>query len=160
MTDCTEFFLDDLKTIIAIPVDKYSPDVKFMLSATINQEDYEPVYDSDTIVIGGIANTGLLIPIIIGTGKIKDDTSDNVAGRLHTISVTCSVDDRNSEVWNTLIKLENTPSHLEIISKNGERFFVQADKDTYLCTTERDGSKRTVSLRIHNIAGCQRIVES
>jgi len=131
-----------------------------MLSPVINQEDYNPVYDSDTITIGRMAGAGLLVPIKNSTGKVKDTSSDSVAGNLHTVNVTCEVDDRDSNIPSILRKLKNTPAHLELTSMNGERFFVQSSTDTYLCSIERDGAKVSVSLRVQCTMGLQRIVEN
>ena len=101
---------------------------------------------------------GTLIPIMRKSGKAKDDESDSVAGRLHTVTVTCEADDRDSDVWNDLLTLERTPSHLLLTFRDNTRAFVAATQDTYLCTTERDGSKTSVTLRIQNLMGIQPLV--
>lgn len=170
MTNCKEYTLDDLLAITAIPVsdisasDTYSPVNR--LTPTIPEEDFNLTL-TNAIVIGRQPATadGALIPIRRNTGKAKDDESDSVAGRLHTVSVSCEVDDRDSSkdannktVFDLLLTLERTPSHLLLMFRNGERAFVSATEDTYQCSVERDGAKTSVSFKIYCFMGVQLLV--
>jgi hypothetical protein len=80
-----------------------------------------------------------------------------VAGRLHTVKVTCRADGRDFSVYGLLLQLERTPSHLLLTFRDGTRGFAQATADSYLCTVERDGAKISVSLRVQNTMGIQLI---
>jgi len=167
MTDCKEYYLDDARAITAIPVSEATineaepTSPPNQLTATIASEGFS--LTSDAIVIGryqpsveGVA----FIPMHPGTGKAKDTEGDSVAGRMHTVSVTCEVDDRDGEVWNNLLKLERTPCHLELTFHDGKtRAFVAGSEDTYQCHTERDGRKTTVTFRIQNLMGIQLFVK-
>ena len=160
MNNCKEFDLDDMLAVTAIPVEDYNPDTaSWQLSPTIDSAYFTPVL-THAIVIGmqPAVTGGEVIPIIRATGKVKDDSSDSVAGRLHTVKVTCEVDDRDASAWNTLLALERTPCHLLLTFRNNTRAFVQATKDTYLCETERDGAKTSVTLRVQDLMGIQMIV--
>lgn len=178
MSNCKEFVLDDLMAITAFtdfnsvsqgeggspvytrisPGDLASPVNK--LTPTIDMTNIVPVYtNAITIGLQSAANGGALIPIKRFTGKAKDDESDSVAGRLHTVTVSCEVDDRDSSVWNHLLTLERGTYHLLLTFRDGvTRGFVCASQDTYLCNVERDGSKTTVTFRIQCLMGIQLIV--
>lgn len=110
-----------------------------------------------TIGLQPASSGGMLIPIIHTTGKAKDDESDSVAGRMHTVNVTCRVDDRDSETWDYLLRLERTPRHLLLTFRDLSRGFVSATRDTYLCNVERDGAKTNVTFRIQCLMGIQLI---
>lgn len=161
MTGCKEFYLDDVMAVTAIPLGNIpagsvnSPVNK--LTATIGKTDITAAMLSGSITIGTVpaAVGGTLIPIMRRTGKAKDDESDSVAGRLHTVTVTCEADTREPLVWNDLLTLERTPSHLLLTFRGGERAFVAATQDTYLCDVGRDGAKTTVTLRVQNLMGVQ-----
>jgi hypothetical protein len=122
----------------------------------------------NAIVIGRQAETaaGVLVPIQRNTGKAKDDTSDSVAGRLHTVTVNCEVDERGGEIWAPIaqgqppcsLRLERTAHHLVLSFRDGTRGFVSADTDSYTCNIERDGAKVTVQFRIQNLMGIQMLV--
>lgn len=173
MTNCKEFLLDDLMAITAIPVanipagDVDSPVNK--LTPTIAAAGFNPSL-ANAIVIGHQPATlgGVLVPIIRTTGKAKDEESDSVAGRQHTVSVTCEVDERGGEIWAPITtlsntpcshRLERTPHHLLLTFRDGvTRAFVAATKDTYHCAINRDGAKVTVTFRIHNLMGIQTLV--
>lgn len=164
MTNCQEFALDDLMAVCAIPVadmpasDPESP--VNSLTAVIASEGFHPVVTAATVIGQRPATeNGRLIPIRRGTGKAKDDVSDSVAGRLHTVTVTCEADDRDGAVWADLLHLERTPSHLLLTFRDGTtRAFVSASRDTYICTVERDGAKTAVTFKVQDIMGIQRIV--
>ena len=164
MGDCREFALDDLTAIVAIPVTNYTPSgdmAAIMLEPSVNGSYFSPPVGDGTITIGSVAPSGsALIPIIPGTGRVKDAESLSTAGRLHTVSVECEVDDRDEEVWTDALlqKLERIPRHLLLTSRDGTRFFVQGSEDTYLCTVSRDGEKTGVSLKVQCLMGVQRIV--
>ena len=175
MRNCLEFALDDLMAVTAIPVDKIpmstetSPALR--LTKTFSFDFARSTYfDDDTIVIGrsravritGSGNrqtsteVGMLIPIVRFSGKATDDEGDGVAGRLHTVKVTCEADDRDSAVWNDLLTLERTPSHLLLTFRDGvTQGFVSATKDSFLCEVSRDKAKTSVSIRIQNLMGIQ-----
>lgn len=159
MNNCKEFVLDDVMAVTAIPVSDFNPDTAaWQLTPTISNDSFEPTLDN-AIVIGMKPATtdGVLIPIMRTTGKAKDDESDGVAGRLHTVTVTCEIDDRNSSVWDNLLTLERTPAHLLLTFRDNTQAFVQATEDTYTCEVERDGSKTSVTLRIQCLMGIQLI---
>ncbi|MBP5425119.1 MAG: hypothetical protein J6Y33_03485 [Prevotella sp.] len=160
MTNCSEFVLDDLMAVTAIPVDDFIPGFSaWQTGKTIPSGQFSPTLTS-SVTIGrqpAVAG-GTLIPIIPWTGKARDEESDGVAGRLHTVTVTCQADDRDHAVWERLLALERTPSHLLLTFRDGTQGFVQATVDTYLMTTERDGAKTTVTFRIQDIMGIQLIV--
>lgn len=166
MTNCKEFVLDDLMAITAIPVSDISASEPNSpvnrLTPTIDSDDFTLSDEAlrNAIVIGRQPATtdGVLIPIKRATGKAKDDESDSVAGRLHTVGVSCEVDDRDAEVWNHLLTLERTPSHLLLMFRGGDRAFVSVTEDTYQCSVERDGAKTSVSFKIQCLMGMQLIV--
>lgn len=160
MNNCKEFVLDDLMAVTAIPVGNIpageltSP--VNQLTPVIPNNAFHPSY-ADAITIGlRSAPGGVLVPIKRNTGKAKDDEGDNVAGRLHTVTVNCEVDGRDPDVWTHLLELERTPSHLVLTFRDGiTQAFVAATRDTYTCTTERDGSKTSVAFRIQCLMGIQ-----
>ena len=164
MSNCTEYVLDDVMAITAIPLANISAS---SITSPVNQ--LSPTIPSSTIVppmLPGSITIGLqpailggaLIPIMRKSGKAKDDENDSVAGRLHTVTVTCEADDRDLSVWNHILALERTPSHLLLTFRDNSRAFVAATDDTYLCTVERDGSKTSITLRIQNLMGIQPLV--
>lgn len=164
MTNCKEFVLDDVMAITAIPLANISAS---SITSPVNQ--LSPTLPSSTIVPSMLSSSitiglqpailgGTLIPIMRKSGKAKDDENDSVSGRLHTVTVTCEADDRNSDVWNHLLTLERTPSHLLLTFRDNTRAFVSATEDTYLCSVERDGNKTSVTLRIQNLMGIQLLV--
>ena len=159
MNNCKEFALDDLMAITAIPVADYALGTKaWQLKPTIVTTSFSPTL-TNAIVIGLQPATvgGKLIPIRRHTGKAKDAESDNVAGRLHTVTVSCEVDDRDGATWNDLLKLERTPSHLILLFRGGQKAFAAATQDTYICEVERSGSKTSVSFKLYNLMGIQLI---
>jgi hypothetical protein len=165
MGSCKEFALDDLMAIAAVPVSKYTPSGTTMLAPAITDEDtlemLDGIVDADAIVIGKSSKNGsALIPIMRGTGKVKDSENLNTAGRLHTVSVECEVDDRESEAWTLLHRLERMAAHLILTSRDGSRFFVQGSDDTYLCTVNRDGEKTGISLKVQCMMGAQMIIHN
>lgn len=164
MTNCKEFVLDDVMAITAIPLANISAS---SITSPVNQ--LSPTLPSSTIVPSMLSSSitiglqpavlgGTLIPIMRKSGKAKDDESDSVAGRLHTVTVTCEADDRDSDMWNHLLALERTPSHLLLTFRDNTRAFVSATEDTYLCNVERDGSKTSITLRVQNLKGIQLLV--
>ncbi|MBR5395845.1 MAG: hypothetical protein IK144_12315 [Bacteroidaceae bacterium] len=159
MNSCKEFVLDDVMAITTVPVSDFNAGVStWQLTPTISGAAFSPTL-THSITIGQqpAYSGGTLIPIIRFTGKAKDQESDNVAGRLHTVNVTCEVDDRDSGSWDHLLALERTPAHLLLTFRDGTRAFVLATEDTYLCEVERDGAKTSVSFNIHNLMGIQLI---
>ena len=151
--------------IVAVPVSKYTPGSatseleqtkRVMLEPTVSAEVLDGIIDADAITIGTTSQNGsALIPIIKQTGKVKDAESLDTAGRLHTVSVECEVDDRDSEAWTLLHRLERKAAHLILTSRDGSRFFVQGSGDTFLCTVNRDGEKTSVSLKVQCMMGVQ-----
>ncbi len=171
MNNCKEFILDDLMAITAIPVTDYNPGTNaWQVKPTIGNNYFSPTL-TNAIVIGrqtpDLPDGAVLIPIKRDTGKVKDAESDSVAGRMHTVTVSCEVDqrdltpDNNGEtVLDYLLTLERTPCHLLLTYRDGIHAFVQATEDTYQCEAEREGSKISVTLRVQNLMGAQTIVES
>lgn len=164
MANCKEFELEEVRAITAIPVSKYTG---MTLMPTIESSGFTPTIDSSAIVIGqrkavsssnGTTLTGSLVPIISGSGKVKDSEGDSTAGRLHTVTVSCEADDRDTDTWAVLLALERTPSHLLLTLRGGGRAFVWGDRDSYTCEVERDGAKTSVTLKIHNLMGLQMVV--
>ena len=168
MNSCKEFLLDDLLAITAIPVTDFSIGAAaWQLKPVIREDDFPDIPDS-SIAIGQKPATddGVLIPIRRLTGKAKDAEGDSVAGRLHTVSVSCEVDardlspdDNNKTVLDHLLTLERTPSHLKLTFRDNELGFVQATADTYTCEVERDGSKTSVQFKVYNLMGIQMIID-
>lgn len=163
MNNCKEFVLDDLMAIVAIPVADVSASTPSspvnQLTATIAAEDFN-VDNAIAIGLQPASADGAYIPIKRKTGKAKDTESDSVAGRLHTVTVTCEVDDRDAGVWGYLLTLSRTPSHLLLTFRDGvTKGFVVGSEDTWLCNTERDGGKTTVTIKIQNLMGIQMIEE-
>ena len=181
-SNCKEFELDDLMAVCAIPVGNISAASKDspsnVLKPTLNASSYDfplKYINEDVIVIGREkavkammerdggrevrveTPVGELIPIMKMTGKAKDTEGDSVAGRQHTVTVSCEVDDRDGAVWEHLLKLERTPSHLLLTFRNGTQAFVAATRDSYMFTVERDGAKTSVTFRIYDIMGIQLI---
>lgn len=164
MTNCKEFILDDVMAVTAIPLANIPAS---SITSPVNQ--LTPTLPKSSIATSMLAGSitiglqpavlgGTLIPIMRKSGKAKDDENDSVAGRLHTVTVTCEADDRDPSVWNHLLTLERTPSHLLLTFRDNTRAFVAATQDTYLCTIERDGSKTSINLRVQNIMGIQLLV--
>lgn len=160
MTNCTEFVLDDAIAITAIPISDFNLGIiPWQITPTIPAEQFSPTL-THAITIGMSPETpgGTLIPIVRTTGKAKDEESDSVSGRLHTVTANCQVDDRNTTVWDNLLTLERTISHLIITFRDKTRGFVAATRDTYLFTPERDGAKTAIQFRIQNFMGIQMIL--
>ena len=160
MNSCKEFALDDVMAITAIPIgDMILGASSWQLSPTILSSGFSPVL-TNAITIGLQPATvgGSLIPIIRKTGKTKDEESDSVAGRKHTVTANCEVDDRDSDVWSLLHQLEITPCHLLLTFRDNTRAFVCGTQDSYLCETERDGARTSVSFRMECLFGIQLIV--
>lgn len=160
MISCKEFVLDDLLAITAVPVSDYNiGTAAWQVAPTIPEAQFSPVL-TNAIAIGLQPATagGSLVPIIKLSGKAKDAESDSVAGRAHTVSVSCEVDDRDGEVWADLLTLERKACHLILTFRGGTRAFVIATRDTYVCEVERDGAKTSVAFKIHNLMGIQLIV--
>ena len=177
--NCLEIF-DDILSVTAIPVEEIPPSADaWRVEKTVTEHgtsdtfnaafenkgnvmdgselvDYSPNPDG-TITIGISPDypSGNLVPIIRNSGKVKDSPSDATAGRLHTVTVTCEVDDRDGTVWADLLKLERMPSHLLVTYRNGRRAFAEGTEDSYLCSVERSGAKTSVTLRVQNIMGLQ-----
>lgn len=161
MPSCNEFSFDNLSEIIALPLDAYTPGEE-MLLPVIPERFFNPAIGERTIVIGHTTNiegatAGALVYLISGTGEVKDSESLQVAGRLHTVSVGCKVDDRDPDVLTFLQRLEDVPHHLILTSRNGERAFVYATEFTYMCTTERDKGSTSLQFVINNMKGMQAI---
>ena len=166
MICCKDYELDDLLAVTAIPVTDFSPGTAaWQLTPTIANDQFMPIL-TNAIAIGlqPAATGGKLIPIKRVSGKAKDNESDSVAGRKHTVNVSCEADDRNltadsrgETVLDYLLRLERTPSHLLLTFRGGQRAFVAATADTYLCNVERDGAKTGVTFNIENLMGIQLI---
>lgn len=163
MNSCREYALDDLTAVTAIPIGNIAASdpasAVNSLTPTIRSASFSPSL-AGAITIGTLPamQGGDLIPIRRGTGKAKDDESDSVAGRGHTVTVSCEVDDRDGAVWAPLLTLERSPRHLILTFRGGARAFVSATQDSYLCTVERDGAKTSVQFRVQNLMGIQLIV--
>ena len=169
MTNCKEFVLDDVMAVTAIPVADYNPadmpDVfasgvaPWLLAPVIPSSQFAPpLGNSITIGLQPAADGGTLIPIIRMSGKAADEENDQTAGRLHKVTVNAQVDERDTAVWEYLLVLERTSSHLLLTFRDQSRAFVQGGKDTYLCTVSRDGAKTSVQFRIECLMGIQTIV--
>jgi len=160
MNKCSEFVLDDMMAIIVIPVSDFKPGFSaWQLTPTIDRSSFGPdLRNAVTIGRHAASAGGALIPIRPFTGKAKDDESDSVSGRLHTVSVSCEVDDRDGAVWAPLLTLERSPRHLLLTFRGGARAFVSASQYTYVCTVERNGAKTSVAFRIQNLMGIQLMV--
>lgn len=160
MTNCKEFVLDDAIAITAIPVTDFNiGTAQWQLTPTITKTGFTPTLaNAITIGMSPATTNGTLIPIIRTTGKAKDDEGDSVAGRMHTVTATCQVDERDNTIWDNLLTLERTPSHLLLTFRDKTQAFVAATKDSYLFTVERDGAKTSVQFRIHNYMGIQMLV--
>lgn len=160
MLTCKEFYLDDVMAITAIPLSDIAiGTAAWQLMPTIPDNQFSPILTrSVTIGQQAASPSGTLIPIMQKSGKAKDDESDSVTGRLHTVTVNCEVDDRDPSVWNDLFALERSPAHLILTFRDQTRAFVQGSEDTFLCTVERDGAKTSVVIRIQCRMGIQMIV--
>ena len=164
MTNCKEFVLDDATAITAFPVaDVPAGTAAWQLHPVISRtgDGFSPTL-SRAVTIGqwraayGGTAAAALIPIRRNTGKARDSEGDGVEGRLHTVSVSCQVDDRDPAVWARLLSLERTPSHLLLTFRDGTtQAFVAATRDTYVCNVERDGAKTSVTFRIQCVMGIQ-----
>lgn len=161
MNNCKEFVRDDLMVITAIPVADFNLGTyAWQLTPTIAKNLFGPNFNNAiTIGMQPAKSGGMLIPIRRTTGKAKDSESDSVAGRLHTVSVSCKADDQDGSVWDYLLALERTPSHLLLTFRDGSQGFVAATQDTYTCETERDGADTSVSFKIQNWMGIQLLVD-
>ena len=147
--------------ITAIPIDDFNlGTLSWQITPTIPSSSFSPTTLTHAIVIGQKPATegGKLIHIKRLTGKAKDSEGDATAGRLHTVSVSCTADERDDSVWDNLLLLERTPCHLLLSFRDGRRAFVKATKDTYICEVERDGAKTSVQFKIQNLMGVQPIL--
>lgn len=156
---CSEYNLDDLLAIVAIPVADYSPlTYGWQLKPTIPNASFSPSL-TNAIAVGlcPASTGGKLIPMTSKSGKAKDSESDSVAGRKHSVTVSCEADDRDSATWDYLFSLERTPCHLILTFRNGARAFVQASEDTYLCEVNRENAKTSLDFKIENLMGIQLI---
>ena len=163
MNSCQEINLEDLTQIVAVPLENIPASdpqsAANSLSPTIREQDFQyPLTGAVTIGARAAVSGGELIPIKRDTGKAKDSGSDAVSGRLHTVTVTAEADDRDGSTWAPLLQLERGAYHLLLTFRGGQRAFVSATRDTYLCQTERDSGKTTVTFRIYNIMGMQLLV--
>ncbi len=161
MSSCKEFALDDIRAIVAIPVEDMNLGASaWQVTPTILAASFGTPTLSHAITIGiqPAVTGGSLIPINRLTGKVKDTPADDVAGRLHTVDVSCEVDDRESDVWEDLLTLERTPANLLLTLRDGSQAFVSATEDSYLCEVSRDGAKTAVSFKVQNLMGLQLIV--
>lgn len=162
MNNCKEYQFDDLMAITAIPIDDYVLSTEaWQLRPTIGTTQFSPTL-SHAIVIGLQPATvgGILIPIRRKTGSAKDSESDSVAGRMHTVTVSCKVDDRNGALWDHLLTLERTPCHLLLTFRGGQQAFVAVTQDAYTCEIERSGSETGISFKVYNLMGIQLITSS
>ena len=165
MNACSEYALDGVVEITAIPLSAFNA-TSVLLSPVIDGPDFSPSLGASTIVVGlrrAVAYgspVGRLVPIIHDTAKVKDSESDNVAGRAHSISVECDVDDRESSTWETLRILERTPHHLILTLRDTSRVFVLGTEDAYLCTVERGNGKTELTIKLKNFMGMQRIQDT
>lgn len=171
MNSCKEFELDDLLAITAIPVSDYTLGAyAWQLTPTIRNSDFSaslartekgvpssPLKKAITVGLRPAITGGTLIPIIRTSGKAKDDESDSVAGRKHTVAVSCEADDRASETWDYLLYLERNPCHLLLTFRGGSSGFVAATDDSYTCEVNREGAKTSVEFQIENWMGIQLI---
>lgn len=167
MLNCKEYELDDLLAVTAIPVSDFSPGTAtWQLKPSIASASLSPTL-TNAVAIGLQPATtgGRLVPIKRLSGKAKDSEGDSVAGRKHTVSVSCEADDRDltadsrgETVLDYLLRLERTPSHLLLTFRGGQRAFVVATEDTYTCEVERNGAKTSVSFKIENLMGIQLII--
>lgn len=164
MPTCKEFVLDDLFAVTAIPIANIPASAiaspASQVTPTIGKTTIVPSMLSGSITIGqqpAVAD-GILIPIMRLTGKAKDEESDAIAGRLHTVTVNCQVDERDTSVWSSMLTLERTPSHLLLTFRDKSQAFVAATADTYLFKTDRDGAKTSASFRIENLMGIQMLL--
>lgn len=160
MNSCKEFDLDDVTAITAIPIANISAadpaSAANKLTPTIGASGFSPSLTGAITIGQKPAASGVaLIPIVPWTGKAKDSEGDSVAGRLHTVAVTCEVDDRSGSVWTHLLTLERTPRHLLLTFRNKAQAFVSATRDTYTFTVERDGAKTSATFTIHDLMGIQ-----
>lgn len=185
MNDCKELVLD-VMAITAVPVSDIdasgNDSVANMLTPTIDKTGFSPKLEHAVTIgreklsiaeLGGGSSVSVqpssntscyLVPIVRTTGKAKDDESDSVAGRLHTVTVNCEVDHRGGEIWGGVedrggtpcsLLLEREPHHLILSLRDGTLAFVAATADAYQCTVERDGSKVSVAFKIYNLMGIQ-----
>lgn len=156
---CLEYNLDDLLAVTALPVADYSPYTHdWQLKPTIPAAAFTPSL-TNAIAIGLQPATtgGELVPITRKSGKAKDSESDSVAGRKHSVTVSCEADDRDPATWDYLLSLERTPSHLLLTFRGGQRAFVQASADSYLCEVNRENAKTSVDFKVENLMGIQLI---
>lgn len=179
MTNCKEFVLDDLMAITAIPVSDISASDTMSpvnnLTPTIDADNFHPTL-SHAVTIGrelldmteaGGGRSAYLVPIKRLSGKAKDDTQNSVAGRLHSVTVSCEVDERGGEIWAPMatmgntpcsLRLERTAHHLVLMFRDGTMGFASASEDTYQCTIDRDGAKVSLQFRTQNRMGIQMLV--
>lgn len=167
MISCKEFELDDLLAVTAIPVADYVlGTAAWQLKPAIPKNSFSPTL-TNAVAVGlhPATDGGRLIPIKRMSGKAKDAESDSVAGRKHSVTVTCEADDRDLSadtggltVLDYLLLLERTPSHLLLTFRGGQRAFVAATEDTYMCEVERNGAKTAVTMKVENLMGIQPIL--
>lgn len=158
MANCLEY-IDSVMSVVAIPLDDLPlSTAAWQLSPAIPAGDFSPTLDhAITIGVRPATEEGILVPMRSNDGKVKDDTSDNTAGRLHTVNVMCNVDDRDAEAPDVLLALQRTPFHLLLMFRNGQSGLVAATRDSYLCQVSREDGNTSISFRIQNLNGMQLI---
>jgi hypothetical protein len=151
--------MDEIIAVTAVPLGDVPVGDSAWQVAPVIPDDYFYASYAHAVTLGITPEIshGDFIPVR-KKGAVKDSESDSVAGRLHTVSISCEVDERDDEVPVKLLQLERTPSHLIVTFLDGSTAFCQGTEDTYRCDIDRDGAKTTVSFQVQNIMGLQRII--
>lgn len=154
---CTEIPLYDVQSIDAVPVADVWISAAAYLATELRNSDF--VIDPTRLVRIAAQDAGAgIVPLLLTTrGGIRDEESDGVAGRVHTVTLTADVNEKAASSRAALRRLELRPHTLLIRFIDGRSALVVATKDSYLVTTSRDGSKAAITLRIHTAEGLRYI---
>lgn len=99
------------------------------------------------------ANTVVMIAGM--RGSIKDDESDSVAGRIHTVTLTADVNESSASTRSSLRRLESRAHALLLYFRDGRMGLVQCDRDSYLTTVARGETHSSIQMRIQDLLGIQ-----
>ena len=153
---CKEYTYSHIASVTAVPSAECALSPAAIFSPVIEDEQLTIASLDNTIVIGRSADGDAVIPFVRDSVKVSDAESDAVAGRSHTVELSCEVDARNVTVITHIARLERGPYCLLLQLGDGSRAFVAADRDSYLCTSGKSTDNNvSISIKIHNRQGIQ-----
>lgn len=157
---CKEYSYSHISAVTAIPAAECVVSPMAALSPVIEEDQLTIASLASAIVIGRSADGGAVIPFVRDSIKIGDSEQVAVAGRSHSVELSCEADAREADVMSHVANLERGIYCLLIQLGDGSRAFVAADRDTYQCTSGKSTDNNvTISIKIHNLHGIQLVKE-